>query len=145
MSRIRIGGLAARTAAVFAVAPLLIGLTAAESFASTPSQSTATTKVVSYLDHAFTVPESWPVVNLAQHPDTCVRYDEHAVYLGTPSTDQKCPSNVMGHTDTILIQPAAKTAKSALTENAVEQRLTATAPGIEVTASYGAAGTLLAT
>ena len=140
MSRIRIGGFAARTAAVFAVAPLLVGLTAAESFASTPSQSAVTTKAVPYLGHVFTVPASWPVVNLAQHPGTCVRYDEHAVYLGTPSADQKCPSNVMGHTDTILIEPAAKTTKSAVAENAVEQRLTATAPGIEVTASYGAAG-----
>lgn len=36
MSRIRISGLAVRTAAVFAVAPLLVGLTAAESFASAP-------------------------------------------------------------------------------------------------------------
>jgi len=58
MSRIRISGFAARTAAAFAVAPLLVGLTVAESFASTPAQSAATTMAVPYLGLVFTMPAS---------------------------------------------------------------------------------------
>src|ERR1700720_4062064 len=41
-------------------------------------------KTVAYAGYEFQVPASWPVYRLDEHPKTCVRYDVHAVYLGTP-------------------------------------------------------------
>jgi glycoside hydrolase-like protein len=37
----------------------------------------------------------------------CVRFDRHAVYLGQPSPDQRCPAHAVGHTEAILVKPLA--------------------------------------
>ncbi len=50
------------------------------------------------------VPANWPVYNLEKDPSRCVRYDVHAVYLGTPGPNQDCPPHVVGRVDTISIQ-----------------------------------------
>jgi hypothetical protein len=34
-----------------------------------------------------------------------VRFDHHAVYLGRPSADQRCPAHLAGRTEAILIEP----------------------------------------
>ena len=49
------------------------------------------------------MPASWPVYDLATDPRQCVRYDKHAVFLGTPGPDQDCPPGVVGRVDTISI------------------------------------------
>ena len=36
----------------------------------------------------------------------CVRFDRHAVYLGAPSAQQRCPAHAVGRTEAILLQPA---------------------------------------
>jgi hypothetical protein len=59
------------------------------------------------------VPASWPVYNLKKDPRQCVRYDVHAVYLGTPGPDQNCPPNLVGRVGTVSIGPAARTARTA--------------------------------
>lgn len=66
----------------------------------------APTKVVSYLGLQVQVPANWPVYRLDLHPSTCVRYDIHAVYLGTPGPDQQCPAHLVGRTQTVSIVPA---------------------------------------
>ena len=48
-------------------------------------------RVVNYRGYAVRIPRSWPVYDLARAPQTCVRFNRHAVYLGTPSTSQSCP------------------------------------------------------
>jgi len=61
-------------------------------------------------------PDSWPVYRLDERPRTCVRLDRRAVYLGTPGTEQRCPSEVLGRRRAILVEPrsAARASRSAL-------------------------------
>ncbi|MFD7711128.1 glycoside hydrolase domain-containing protein [Streptomyces sp. NPDC059785] len=94
---------------------------------------------VAYLGHVFTVPASWRIVDLAEHPGTCVRFDRHAVYLGTPGDRQNCPADPAGRTEALLVQPAgtAGSAAAGVTENRTAGTYRATADRIAVTAVYG--------
>ncbi len=74
--------------------------------ASTRSHGPAT-KVVRYHGRGFVVPASWPVYNLAADPAVCVRFNRHAVYLGQPSSRQRCPAHAVGRTEAILVSPLA--------------------------------------
>jgi Rv2525c-like, glycoside hydrolase-like domain len=69
------------------------------------SKSTAGTKTVVYDRYEFQVPSDWPVYRLDEHPQTCVRYDIHAVYLGSPGTDMRCPARLAGRTQTVSVVP----------------------------------------
>ncbi|HEX5610103.1 MAG TPA: DUF1906 domain-containing protein [Solirubrobacterales bacterium] len=54
----------------------------------------------------LSLPPSWPVYRLAQHPGMCVRLDRRAVYLGTPSAQQRCPADAaVGGRRAILVEP----------------------------------------
>jgi len=64
-------------------------------------------KTVRYAGYTIRVPASWPVYRLDRDPSRCVRYDQHAVYLGQPGANQQCPAHLVGHTATISIQAAA--------------------------------------
>lgn len=127
--------------------------------AAPASAAPAPTKEVTYHGYQVRVPSSWPVVNLAAHPDTCVRLDRHAVYLGHPTAagQATCPSNLVGRTDALLVEPLDGTSRPlvdrytrvAPTGRATTSPLrTAGAPagqirlavpsaGVLVTASYG--------
>lgn len=75
---------------------------------------------LAYLGNTFTVPETWRVIDLATHPRTCVRMDQHVVYLGTPAADQDCPSQVIGRTESLLIEPTtAPVSSTRSVENSV--------------------------
>lgn len=106
----------ARTLTVLlAAAALAAGPLGAARSAPRPTDSEDVTQV-SYRGHAFTVPASWQIVDLEKHPDACVRFDRHAVYLGTPGGNQKCPARASGRTEALLVQPArARRAPSART------------------------------
>jgi hypothetical protein len=65
------------------------------------------TKVVRYHGYKLTVPAAWPVYDLAADPTVCVRFDRHAVYLGRPSSRQRCPAHAVGRTEAILVAPLA--------------------------------------
>jgi Domain of unknown function (DUF1906) len=67
-------------------------------------------KTVAYEGYEFQVPASWPVYRLDEHPQTCVRYDVHAVYLGTPGPDMRCPAGLVGQTQTVSFIPGRGTA-----------------------------------
>ena len=90
---------------------------------------------VGYRGHEFTVPASWQVVDLEENPEACVRFDRHAVYLGTPAGRQDCPARLRGRTEALLIQPADAEG-SAVTENRTARTYQATADRIVVTAAY---------
>ena len=64
-------------------------------------------RTVVFEGYEFQVPASWPVYRLDQHPRTCVRYDMHAVYLGTPGPNMLCPAGLVGRTETISFIPSA--------------------------------------
>ena len=65
----------------------------------------STTQVVRYRDVEFTVPGDWPILDLEADPSTCVRFDVHAVYLGRPGADMRCPATVNGHAASVLVEP----------------------------------------
>jgi hypothetical protein len=69
------------------------------------AQGASATKVVSYRGYQITVPAGWPVYRLAKRVGTCVRFNRHAVYLGTPNADQSCPAHAAGRTEAILVSP----------------------------------------
>jgi hypothetical protein len=77
----------------------------AEAKAKAKAESAAAMKTVAYAGYEFQVPASWPVYRLDQHPQTCVRYDVHAVYLGTPGPDMRCTAGLVGRTQTISLIP----------------------------------------
>ena len=96
-----------------------------------------TTKSVAYLGHSFVVPSSWPVIDLTAGSTTCVRYDQHAVYLGAAPADQHCPARTMGRTDALVVQPASgSSAAAAPVEDPTSHEIDTSAPGISVTATY---------
>jgi len=53
------------------------------------------------------VPAAWPVFDLSANPSVCVRFDRHAVYLGRPGSEQRCPAHAAGRTEAILLEPLA--------------------------------------
>jgi Rv2525c-like, glycoside hydrolase-like domain len=69
--------------------------------------------VVSYHGSRFSVPAGWPVYRLARQPETCVRFNRHALYLGTPGPAQNCPAHAAGRTGAVLISPAVRGAGQA--------------------------------
>jgi hypothetical protein len=93
---------------------------------------------VAYLGHTFTVPSGWSVVNLSKDPTACVRFDVHAIYLGTPSASQKCAATGAAATEAaVLVSPASVGTSASAQDNAVERRITATLKNVQITASYG--------
>jgi len=93
-------------------------------------------RLVTYLGYSFKVPASWRVVDLDQHQRACVRFDRHAVYLGTPSQSQACPSRLLGTTEAMLVEPAAGPAAHISEWNAVRRQVNVVAHGIHITATF---------
>ena len=67
-----------------------------------------TTQVVRYRNVEFTVPADWPIYDLEADPSTCVRFDVHAVYLGHPGADMRCPASVNGHAASVTRRAARR-------------------------------------
>ncbi|MFI6334682.1 glycoside hydrolase domain-containing protein [Streptomyces sp. NPDC050535] len=94
-------------------------------------------KQLVYQGHRFTVPSSWKVVDLAKNPTACVRFDQHAVYLGQPAADQDCPSHAVGRTEALLVEPAANPADRQGTVARPDGReYRAKAADVSITATY---------
>ena len=91
---------------------------------------------VTYLGYSFEVPRGWAVIDLDHHRGTCVRFDRHAVYLGTVSRNQGCPSLVVGTTEAMLVQPTSRHAAPVSVTNEVTRRVTVIARGVHVTATF---------
>ncbi|MCG6500019.1 glycoside hydrolase domain-containing protein [Kitasatospora sp. A2-31] len=96
----------------------------------------ATTKAVTYLGHRFTVPADWPVIDLAADPSACVRFNRHAVYLGTPGEGTTCAAEGTGRTEALLVEPAPSGAAPHATADPVNHELTTTTAGIRITGTY---------
>jgi len=84
---------------------------------------------VSYGDVTLAVPASWPVYNLALHPEQCVLFNRNAVYLGEQSSNARCPAHAFGKVEALQISPlgsettAARLATAAATVAGVPARL----------------------
>jgi hypothetical protein len=77
-----------------------------KSAAQQAAQAKSATKTVAYQGYEFRVPASWPVIRLDENPTACVRYDIHAVYLGTPGANMQCPAGLVGRTQTVSVIPS---------------------------------------
>jgi hypothetical protein len=64
-------------------------------------------RLVSYLGEHFEVPASWPIYRLSASSTTCVRFDRHAVYLGSEGAQARCPAAAIGVASAMQIQPLA--------------------------------------
>jgi hypothetical protein len=62
-------------------------------------------RTISYHGYEMRVPASWPVYRLADDPTRCVLFNRHAVYLGSPGANQRCPAHAFGTTEAVLVQP----------------------------------------
>ncbi|MFG1955245.1 glycoside hydrolase domain-containing protein [Micromonospora sp. NPDC048830] len=74
------------------------------------------------------VPADWQVVDLSTDPHACVRFDRPAVYLGRPGDEPWCPTDPVGRTAGLIIEPIDAVATDRLTaDTAVTARGRATA------------------
>jgi hypothetical protein len=78
------------------------------------SSADAATRTVHFDGRSVQVPRGWPVYRLAEQPQMCVRMDRRAVYLGTPSSQQRCPAEAIGRQRAILVEPRSAASASAL-------------------------------
>jgi hypothetical protein len=85
--------------------PLLCALAALAAGAETASAANAQ-RQLHYRGQTIEVPASWPVYRMAAEPTRCIRFDRKAVYLGRPSSKQRCPAHVVGRQRAIVIEPA---------------------------------------
>jgi hypothetical protein len=130
---------------------VLVTGTAAIALLATVGTPTATAstaggeKQVSYLGLEFNVPAAWPVITVSAGSDTCVRFDQHAVYLGTPGQNENCPTGLVGRTEALLVQPAATntTGATSAVADAVSHQITVTTGAATVTATYHTDATLI--
>ena len=127
----------ARIAGALIVCAATAALTAPASASRVPAGPESGLVPMTFGGYRFELPRSWPVIQLSGHQHTCVRFDRRAVYVGTPGRDQSCPARIVGTTEALLIQRGpARAARSAVEDQAARQ-ITATAPGISVTATLG--------
>jgi hypothetical protein len=98
---------------------------------------------IAYRGYRFDVPRSWPVINLARRPRTCVRFDRHVIYLGRPGANQDCPSWLIGTTEAMQLAPARRRGPRVSVENPVSRQITVSAARIRIAATFDADPTLL--
>jgi len=107
-------------------APGLLALLSLLLAAAPVSASDGASRAVRFDGRVVRVPAGWPVFRLNREPGMCVRLDRRAVFLGSPSPQQRCPAAAIGRRRAILVEPEAAGA-SALPPLA--RRATASAGG----------------
>ena len=93
-------------------------------------------KAIRYLGYRFLVPKAWPVIDDSKNPRGCVRFDQHAIYLGPVSGEEFCPSWLLGTTESVLIQPGPGKAITSSAEDPVARQITVRAARIQLTATF---------
>jgi hypothetical protein len=101
----RLKRIAAPVAVVGAVTLVAAPLLGAASVDDRSTANAVPMRVVHYGQVSVTVPASWPVYDLSKDPRRCIRFDQHAVYLGRPGARQDCPARAVGRSAAVLIEP----------------------------------------
>jgi Domain of unknown function (DUF1906) len=70
---------------------------------------------VHYQGLRIPVPTGWEVHRLGPRSTDCLRFDRHAVYLGTPGDDQLCPAHAVGRTTAIHVEPLTEQTNALVT------------------------------
>jgi hypothetical protein len=76
-----------------------------------------TTRVIGYHGYRVAIPEDWQVVDLSTDPHACVRFDRPTVYLGHPGEEPWCPTDLVGRTAGLIIEPLDAVTADHLTAN----------------------------
>ncbi|MCQ8769389.1 glycoside hydrolase domain-containing protein [Streptomyces telluris] len=99
------------TATAFAATGTPAAPAPASALASASADGPGGTTPVTYRGLTLDIPAGWNVVNLDEHPDTCVRLDRHTLYLGHPGANQDCPAHLVADkTDALVLEPFADAA-----------------------------------
>ncbi|GAA3890372.1 glycoside hydrolase domain-containing protein [Streptomyces sedi] len=69
---------------------------------------------VTYHGLSVEVPDDWRVVDLAEDPSACVRFDVPTLYLGSPAGQRDCPAGLVGRDVGIVLEPLAEVAPERL-------------------------------
>jgi len=136
-----------------ATAATAVGVLLAAMSTASAAPAAGVTKTVRWGSVTVQVPKAWPVYDLRRDPSRCVRFDVHAVYLGTGAGSARCPARALGKTEALQLEaagPAAR-AKAGLATRAtrlggtpaIESRgrevvVELRTLGVVATASYGA-------
>ncbi len=144
--------LAALLTALAALSALLTALAALLTALPGTASAAQTTKAVTYRGYTMHVPARWPVYRLTPRSTVCVRFNRHALYLGSPGARQRCPTNPAGRTEAILAAPLraaaatkqagagpalpAVTVRRAQPAGGSETRVTIPARGLQLTATW---------
>ena len=123
--------------AVTALLTMLIAAAAALVAQSAAHATEGATQRVTFGGTSVTVPASWPVVDLTADPTSCVRFDQHAVYLGTPGADQDCPTHLVGHAAAVLLEPAGSATPTGVVDEPHLHQFERVTGGVRVVAAYG--------
>ncbi|ROQ26534.1 peptidoglycan hydrolase-like protein with peptidoglycan-binding domain [Streptomyces sp. PanSC19] len=106
-----------------------VGAFAAPGSATAASPPGTGRQTVTYHGYRVEVPADWQVVDLAERPQACLRFDRPAVYLGEPAEQSDCPAHLVGRTAGIVVEPlTARSAGQATAATARTPRGKATAP-----------------
>lgn len=117
---------------------LAVGVAVVLMIPSAGAVASTAVREVQYRGLSLLVPASWPVFRLTAGSRTCVRFNRHAVYLGTPSPDQACPANALGRTEAILLQPGHESQATAVDASAtLGGELHLVRHAVAVTATWG--------
>jgi Domain of unknown function (DUF1906) len=131
-----------RRSRTLAAGLLLAGMAVSAGGGASPARAAAATPAgmtkLQYQGYTFEIPASWAIVRESQHPGACVRFDEHVVYVGTPASNQSCPSWLFGTTEALVIEPGPASAARTSVENPVSREITVTAPRVSITATFDA-------
>src|ERR1700677_3490327 len=137
-----LGGVTATSALAAAAARTTARTTTTTKTIASATAKKAAMKTVVYHGYEFQVPASWPVYRLDQHPTTCVRYDVHAVYLGTPGANMRCPAGLVGRTQTVSLIPSSNVAPGSGSATVDERQQPDGLGGTEVRALPAVRGTV---
>jgi hypothetical protein len=86
----------------------LLGPAGAGAAAPAPRSTAPATapRTVDFAGRAVHVPAGYRVIRVAPRSRACVRLDRRAVYLGAPSTEQRCPAGaILGKRRAIVVAP----------------------------------------
>lgn len=109
---------------------------------SAAARATPATTMITYRGLRIAVPAVWPVHRLDARPDTCVRFDRHAVYLGRPGPQPMCPARVVGRTEALHVEPlsAPANARQVVRSDRLAGYTVGQSTGMQVTLSLPEAG-----
>jgi hypothetical protein len=105
MGRPVISGPGKRLRAHFLLGAILLLATLAAALGTARAEA-AGGRSVHFEGRAIHVPRGYDVVRIGAHSKTCVRLDRRVVYLGGPSTEQRCPAGpLLGKRRAIVVAP----------------------------------------